>query len=623
MTAAMDGAPGRTGMQTLDPITREVLYSGLKAAVREMEGHVERTAMSPSFKDKKDYFVGISDASGRLVHALLGLSGAGLVAPVLDGFPTAGMRPGDLFFYNDPYGTAGAVQHLPDAVVVRPFFDDENRVLGFVTAYGHVEDVGGSQHGSLPADATDVFQEGTAYPPMRVGADDEVFDWFVRLLRRNSRAPELIAGDLGALVAACRLASERVAALVGRYGRQAFLDTVEWAIGMTADRVRRVLEERVPDGEYHATDRLDGVGPDGRPRQVVATLRKHGHELELDLSGTSPQAAGPINYIANLSGVQLLFARNLLVYDPLLETNEGILAGLTRLTTAPGTLVDPTFPAPIGFRSQTKSRLQNVLAALLAEATGGQMTAPMPVYVTCSFRFPGIPGERGHYSDTVGVGMGGRPFGDGPDVVYGIGQRNYPVEMVEPGHPLRVEEYSIAAGTGGAGRFRGGCGVRRRIRVFADCVLSPRMGNTEIRSVGLNGGRPGSLGSVTIERADGSVEAVPGIAAAIPLRAGDIVCLQTAGGGGWGDPLERAPQEVLRDVREGFVSAERAWEDYAVRIVRTDGGPAVDEAATAAGPRGARDAVGAPDGEGGSGGAAGTGGADGLVGQTKERSTNA
>jgi N-methylhydantoinase B len=563
----------------VDAVTREVIYGGIRAAIQEMEVLIGRAAMSPVIRDKKDYFMGLYDADGRMIHALTSYSGPGIVTPVLQRYDAAGIAPGDIFFYNDPYSTNGAVQHQPDVVVLTPYHWPDGQLAGFAAAFGHFEDIGGLRYGSGAMDAKDIFNEGVAYPPMRVGRDFSVDPAFMSMLMRNSRRPDYVSGDWRALQAGCRLGVERMLSLIRRWGPSAVAGTMSWVIEQSAVRVRRVIAENIPDGEYYAQHYADGTIV-GRPKiKISARLTKRGDDLVLDLSGSDEQVAAPLNYIASLPVMQLLMLMQLASLDQGLSANQGALTNLTELIVAPGTVVSPLFPAPLNARATPRSGVIACLTDLIAQANGGRITASSPTHVICGFRFEN---DDRAYSETLGVGQGARPFGDGPDVIYGAAQRNYPVESLEPALPLRIEEYSIRKDTGGPGRYRGGCGVLRAVRVLADGYISPRLGSTAMPVPGVAGGAPGGLGKVSILRANGREEQYPGIYNEIPFYRGDLVRLESAGGGGWGNPYSRPEQEVLGDVRELFVSEEQAAEAYGVYI--RDG--EIDRQATGAGPRG-------------------------------------
>lgn len=565
-------------LRPTDPVTREVILSGIKAAVDEMDVLIGRAAMSPVIKEKKDYFMGLFDAGGRMIHVLTSYSGPGIVQPVLDRFPADRMKPGDVFFFNDPYSSRGAVGHLPDIVIVIPFFAEGGRLMGFSATFGHLADIGGLRYGSGAMDARDIFHEGTAFPPMQVGRDGEIDPHFMEMLLRATRCPDLVQGDWRALHAGCLLGVARAEALIGRWGARAFSETVDWSIERSAAELRRLLDEDLADGEYAAVNYMDGRVI-GLPRVKVGTrVIKRGRELILDLTEADDQVAAPLNYIASLNGARLLMLIQLATLGTELGNNEGALQSFTEIRVRPGSVVAPLFPAALSARAMPRAVVINNLSVILDEMTGGKIAASSPTHVVCHFELA----NGRTFGETLGVGMGARPFGDGPDVIYGSAQRNYPVEQVEPAYPIRIERYAIRRDSGGAGLWRGGCGVERAIRVLADGNFSPRLSHTSVQCPGTNGGRPGMLGEVTVLREGAEPMSFPGTYGNIPVQRGDLVVLASSGGGGWGDPLQRPAELVLRDVRERFVSVEEAWRSYGVRIV--DGG--IDREATAAGPRG-------------------------------------
>ena len=543
-----------------DIVTREILQSAVKATVDEMEFVIGRTAMSDGFRDKKDYFIGLFDPNGRMIHGLMSYSGAGMVSPVLQHYPTEVLREGDIYFFNDPYSSGGAVQHTPDSVVVTPLFAG-GQLIALAAGFGHVADVGGA----LRRDAnrvTDVFAEGVGYPPMRVGRDSIFDDSFIRMLRCNSRAPDLVVGDLQALHAACRLAEKRLVSLVHRYTSIAFKEMIDWSIERTAKQTRAILDRQIHDGIYEGSEHVD-VGSGGAT--VHLTLRKIAGEVEVDLTGSSDQLRGPWNYLCSLNGLRLLMALHLLVFDESLSMNEGLLTSIDSVRFREGSVVQPIRPAPLLLRSQVKAAVSNCLAQAIAASNGGYMTAPQPSYVVVAFDF----GAGKEFVETAGVGLGARPYADGPDVIYAPAQRNYPIETVEPKYGLRVERYFIRPDSGGPGQFRGGAGVVRELRILADCRMSPAISNTGQKSSGVAGGLPGGLGSVTVIHADLSETLLPGNATDVGLVEGDLVRISTPGGGGWGDPLERPFQQILIDLNDHFVTRHHAAEYYGL-ILRPD-----------------------------------------------------
>ncbi|MGI6852125.1 hydantoinase B/oxoprolinase family protein [Mesorhizobium sp. 1B3] len=545
-----------------DAVTREVILSGIKAAVAEMDVLIGRAAMSPVIKDKKDYFMGLFDSRGRMIHVLTSYSGPGLVQPILDRFPVEEIEPGDTFFYNDPFSTKGAVGHLPDIVITMPFFSGGEDLLGFSVTFGHLADVGGLTYGSSAMEAKDTFHEGMAFTPMRVGRNGNVDPTFMETLLRNTRSPDLVQGDWRALRAGCQLGVARAEALIRKWGDVAFKDTVEWSLSRSEARIKRIIHDVLADGSYSAVNYADGMSTSLPKLKVGATLKKIGDQMILDLTDSDDQVPAPLNYIASLNGVRLLVQMQLKVLDPEIGNDEGGMQSITELVLREGSVVAPTFPAALSNRAMPRSALINDISDILAEMSAGKMSASSPVHIVCRFAF-----EDGKtLGETLGPGQGARPFGDGPDVIYGAAQRNYPVEQLEPVYPVQIERYEIRTDSGGVGKFRGGCGAKRALRMMCDGDFSPRLSNTLIPCPGTNGGGPGGLGRVTLYREGGAPQTYPGVYGGIPFKAGDLIVLESSGGGGWGNPLERPVELVLRDVSERFVSADAAWESYGVRI---------------------------------------------------------
>jgi N-methylhydantoinase B len=252
--------------------------------------------------------------------------------------------------------------------------------------------------------------------------------------------------------------------------------------------------------------------------------------------------------------------------DPDLEVNEGLLQNLDEWITRQGSVIQPRFPAPVGMRANTMFRVLSCVFGNLAQANGGRVPAASPVYVLYYFRAWDEAARRQILCiEGLGVGLGARPFADGVDVIYYIGQENYPVEYVERDFPLRVERYAVRPDSGGPGLHRGGTGVIRDIRVMCDrAEIATRMENTLVAPYGLAGGRAGRTGRVTLNPRTPSERALPGQGDGIALQRGDVFRLETCGGGGWGDPLTRDPERVRDDVARGFVTARGALEDYGV-----------------------------------------------------------
>src|SRR5918995_1821804 len=265
----------------VNPVVLEIIRGSLRSTIQEMELLMERCAMSPFIKEKKDYFVGIFDTLGRLVCCHLSQSGPGMIAPILEVYPIADMRPGDVYWYNDPYLSKGAVQHHQDMVFAVPVFH-AGRAVAFTVTYGHYQDIGGVKPGSISPQAPEIFHQGLLVPPIRIYREGKLNEEAYRMFLRNSRLPHMVEGDTKAMIASCQLAESRVLELFERYGQETVLAAFEEVIEMTAARARALFLDLIPEAEYRFHDYLDTDGVSARPYRVALTLRRRGERVELD-----------------------------------------------------------------------------------------------------------------------------------------------------------------------------------------------------------------------------------------------------------------------------------------------------------------------------------------------------
>lgn len=576
--------PSATG--AVDPVTVELIEGGVEAALLEMTALIDRTAMSAMIKEKKDRFAGLYDAGERLVGAHTSYTGFGLIEPILKHYPLETIEPDDLFWFNDPFFSDGAIQHLGDMCFISPVFA-EGRVAAWSATFGHFKDLGGSRPGSLPTNATEVFQEGTRVPPIRIMRHGELNDEAYRVILANSRYPAELEGDSRALMAAARLGEARLTELLEQYRPATVQAAFDALIRLNAAAVRRLLRERVPAGRYRFVDYCDSDGLSERAYRVGLELRRAGDRIVVDLSDSDPTALGPINFITTPAFLNLLVGRYLMSLDPSLVLNEGLLAAVDEVITRPDTVVNPRYPAATGLRSHTRARITSALMGVLNLASGGRDPAASPVYMLYNLTLARPDGRRDLFSEGIGSGLGARPYADGADVIYFIAQQNFPIEFVERDHALQIERYEALPDSGGPGYHRGGCGVVRDVRALAPAILRTRMDNVRFPCWGANGGRAGRGGRIVLNPGSTAERLLPPIAEDIPVAPGDLLRFETVGGGGWGDPLTRPVAWVTRDLARGFVSPARVCEDYGVVLDgsgRVDGAATADERAGRAGP---------------------------------------
>ncbi len=561
---------------SVDPIVVEIVEGTLASAEAEVEAAIERTARSPMIREARDFRAGIHD---RHCRKLTGRSYSALVQPIVRDFPIATIQPGDVFFHNDVYQSEGGIGHLPDLCVTVPVHH-HGEVVAFVQAFGHHDDIGGCVPGSMPSHGTSFFQEGLIVPPVRLFAAGEPNTDLLRVMVRNSRLPDSLRGDLDAEVAACRMGAERVAELFCRYGREIVESAFEAILSRTTAVFETELLSKIPEGTYVWEDYAehDGVDPPRLHTQRM-TLTRSGPRLIIDFSGTSAQARGPINHAGNYAdGVFLKkwlapILRNLADSPERmaeLDVNEGVVPLIELRFPPPGTLLTPVFPAPVNARTFVILRLLGILAGVLAKATGGNMPADQETIRYTGFHGLDADGQPYLMREVLGGGSGGRPWADGSDTIHVVpDSKNLPVEFTETRFPLRVETLALAPDSGGAGKRRGGLGYRKEIRVLRDAQFLSVADRSILSCWGLKGGRAGRPFRVTVDPGGAGERQLEGLVDDEPIPASTLIRIDTTGGGGWGDPLEREPELVALDVTQGKVSAALARDDYGVVLLST------------------------------------------------------
>jgi N-methylhydantoinase B len=583
-------------MSAVDPVVLEIVQGSLAAIELEVETAIGRTARSPMIRDAHDFRAGIHD---KKLRKLTGRSYSALVHPVARDFPLATMRPGDVFFHNDVYLSEGGIGHLPDLCVTVPVFvdgDEGPEVVAFVQAFGHHDDIGGAVPGSMPSSATSVFEEGLMVPPIRLWDQGVRNDAALRIMTRNSRMPDSLAADLDAECSACLMGSRRLGELFARYGRETVEACFDAIIDTTTETYRREILSKIPDGTYVWEDYAEHDGVD-EPRlhaqRITLTMEStRDVPLVLDFTGTSPQAKGPINHCGDYADGNFLtkwlapILRNLADTPERmaeLDVNEGIVPLVEMRFPPPGTLLTPVFPAPTNARTFVILRLLGVLAGVVAKAVDGRMPADQE-----TIRYTGVygtdrDGEPYLMREVLGGGSGGRYYADGEDTIHVVpDSRNLPTEFTESRFPFLVERLGLAVDSGGAGEHRGGLGYEKHIRMLRDAHFMSIADRSILACWGVRGGKAGRPFEVTIDPGGAEERLVDALADAEPITAGEVVRIRTTGGGGWGDPLRRPVDAVLRDVQWGKVSSRGARDDYGVVVAYDDAEPFVDSPATEA-----------------------------------------
>jgi N-methylhydantoinase B len=561
----MPGAkPTASDRSTADPITVEVLRGALRAAQAEMEALIERTSMSHIVREKKDYFAGFFDPQGGLITGTPLPFFGHILQPIFDMYPPETMKPGDVYWYNDCYGSNGGTSHLNDQVFVQPvFFDGE--LVGFSQSWAHFTDVGGIISGSISPNATEIFHEGVVYPPTKLYDQGVLNEAIFRIFIRNTRFPLQTQGDTRAMIASLKLGERRLMEMCERFGPAVFADAVEQLNERTRKAVRAHLESLVPDGRYEFEDAINDDAQGNGPFPIRIAIERRGDTIVWDALKTCDQAPGPVNYLVNPAVPRMILGIYLYSIDPSLMVNEGFMATLDEVKLRPGSLLQPKHPAPLGQRGLTMLRLINMHSGLLNVATRGKANAGGSSYGLLFIRATGTK-EAFLLGDAIGVGYGARPTSDGIDAVYLVSQENNPAEFLEQQYDARLLRYSINRDSGGPGKFRGGCGVVREIEWLGDeATMANRFDGRP--AWGANGGKNAMYGRCFYIPAGSNEERELGpITEGTKLNKGDRVRIETGGGGGHGHPFDRPAERVLRDVLGGFVSVERARSDYGVAI---------------------------------------------------------
>jgi N-methylhydantoinase B len=549
----------------MDPVGLEVLGNRLLSIAEEMGVALVRTAYSLNIKERRDCSAALFDAGGELIaqaaHIPMHLSSLlGLVREVLARFPSEGIEPGDIFVANDPY--LGGGSHLNDVAMVAPAFHGGRRVA-FAATIAHHADVGGRFPGSESAECATLFQEGLRLPAVKLYAAGALVSGLRDIICLNSRTPREREGDLRAQVAACRLGLARIDELIARWGKSGLTGGVQALLAAGERRARGAIS-RLPPGTYEAEDCLDDEGRFPEPPRIRVRVTVEAGRLVASFAGTSPQLPWGRN-APHLALLATVYYAAKAVLDPDLPVNGGALRPIVVEAPA-GCLVHATPPAAVGARFVTCQKVVDVLLQAFGRAVPGRVIAGCHggTMVVLSGRDDRTGGQLVDYEVYAG-GLGAHQLGDGASgwQAHLTNTSNLPIEALEGEFPFLVERYEFIPDSGGAGRNRGGLGVRREVRILrGEVEASGWSCNQVIPPRGLQGGSAGRPGGFFVRRANGTEEhAGRAILRGLLLRPGDLLRIDTVGGGGWGPPGERSPDRLRSDLAEGRVTPEGAARD--------------------------------------------------------------
>ena len=542
----------------LDPITVDITRYKLDGIANEMQSTLLRSSFSPIVREGLDASATLFALDGTTLaqSCSIPIHLATLipaVAQIIATFPVAQMRDGDTYILNDPYcgGT-----HLPDIAVVQPVFH-RGRPIALSAAMTHHQDVGGISAGSVPTNATEIYQEGLRIPPLKLREAGAYNETLVALLRQNVRIPDTVMGDLNAQIAACTIGARRFAELAERFGDNQ-LGAICDELLARSERLTRAALARIPAGTYRYVDFLDNDGIElNKPIRIEVAATVRDGAIEFDFAGTSGQVKGPLNCVPSGSLAAACWAVRALT-DPEIPTNGGCFRAIS-LKLPLGTIVNPEAPAPVNARTSTIKRIAGCMVGALAPAIGDR--APAASAGELHVLAFGGKGANGNYvvGELIAGGSGAGPRGDGVDAIEtdATNCMNLPAEALEIEAPIRLHRVALRANSGGDGEWRGGLGLTREYEVLegpgaGDVSFSHRGERHFSAAAGLAGGKEGARACSVIRRADGGEEIIPSKIVTV-LHPGDRVTVETAGGGGYGDPARRDPALRTADNANGKV----------------------------------------------------------------------
>jgi len=546
-------------MSKPDAIETEIIRGALVAAAEEMSVTIWRTSRSSVVREILDYSTCVFDADGFSVAQAARMpvhlnSMASCLRTLIESYvPLEAWEEGDVILTNDPYSGG---QHLPDVQTFTPVFHNGVRV-GIAGILVHHLDVGGGAPGSYDANATEVFQEGICFPPVKIARRGEVNEDLVKVFLRNSREPENVGGDFASQLAALKVGARSIQRIAERYGAERLHDACN-TIQRQSEELMRAAIAAVPDGRYTFEDFVDDDGLGSDPIRIHATLDVQGDEALVDLSGSDEQVPGPVNCTLNMSSSAVVCGV-LMAIGQDIPANAGCYRPI-KIEAPLGSVVNAARPAAVANRMAVGHRVVNAVMGSFAQALPDKVPAS---YYGVSYAYAlqafAEDGSRPVYFDLECGGWGAHPDADGANA-FSCGFHNVsnsPIEMIEQDYPLTFQTYGLVPDSGGAGRTRGGLGLVREFRLDAPTGrFVANLDRFEIPPYGLAGGDAGRAGRLTLRRANGDEVMLSSKVRGVEMSRGDSIRLETAGGGGYGDPADRSEDAVNADLAGGYVTKQ-------------------------------------------------------------------
>jgi N-methylhydantoinase B len=548
----------------MDAITIQVLRNKIASLVDEMHYHFYRSGYSTIIRESRDFSCVILDRDGRLIVAPPMFFHAPvyrhLVGRILEIYaPTGAIQDGDVFVSNHPY--EGGLPHVSDMAFVAPVFVD-GAIVAFAGSIAHKADLGGTVAGSTSANATEMFHEGVLVPPIKIWEAGRALPDIERLILANSRQPELVRGDMQAQIAVTRMGAARVKELADRFGAGTLTQAFAAILAGAADELEGAIA-KLPEGRASAEGFLDSDGVVvAQPVKLAVTITIAGGRAAFDFSASDPQAKGPINLRPSMVEACVFYCL-LGSLDPNLHFNDG-MRDVVSLTFAPRTVTNAEPPAPVSNYQMVNLMLVDVILEALAKLNPRRAIAHSGASSALGIAWSrGRAGQSAMQYEIAGSAYGAGVGHDGvtATATHLSNLHTTPIEILESEFPCRIARFGLVPDSGGAGQWRGGLAMQREYELLEDAVVVRRFNKTRFPPLGLAGGKPGSRARFVV-RLGTRQEFEAKASARVEMKAGERFLLQSAGGGGYGDPRRRDGAALATDLAEGYVSADAAKKDY-------------------------------------------------------------
>ena len=549
----------------IDPVTLSVLWNRFLSIVEEMGSTLRATAFSEAVREGDDFSTAIFDRHARLIaqgNFTPGHTGSMpyLVNSMLKQFPPETLRPGDALLSNDSFLGSG---HFPDIFLVTPAFAD-GAIIGYMVNIAHHVDVGGAAPGSQEVGVSSAVQEGLRILPVRIIREGEFEQDLLRIILGNVRLPDQVFGDLKAQRNANFVGTRRFLEVYNDYSGNLIDSAIEEIFARSEARMRERIRN-LPDGQYSAEDTIDDYGPNTPPVRVHVEIRIEGDQLTIDFSGSSDQVPAAINSYINYTRAYSAFAAKVLA-DALLPQNHGAARPIT-VTARAGSFFNPLYPAPSGGRAAVQIRIFEVVNRALAQVLPERVMGAHSHWSNPNVS--GIDDRTGRQFvqyDLIFGGLGALSWKDGAEAMSPVMNcSNIPLEVLEAKSPMLFHRFEFIPNSAGAGRYRGGCGLRKDVEIRNDAALVTLLSDRHrSQPYGLFGGAPGQLGETVLMR-DGEEIGLSSKESRRLVR-GDVISYRLSGAGGYGDPAQRDPKKIEEDLEDGFVTAAGVRRDYGVEV---------------------------------------------------------